>query len=85
MAWWRKIGFRRFPKLNLLAADLLSIPSLVGTIERQFNNTSGIITPKRNRLRPYIVNQAQCLSNWRRSGIYVATNRWQRIITVAKE
>jgi hypothetical protein len=85
MAWRREVGSRRFPKLSFLAADFLSIPPSVGTTERQFNNTGSMITPRRTRLRPHIVNQAQCLSNWRRSGVYVATERWQRIITVATD
>jgi hypothetical protein len=84
ISWWRKVGAGRFPTLCFLAANLLSIPSSTAAIERRFNTAGSMITPKRNRLRAYIVNQAQCLSDWRRSGYYVATEDWQRVIPVEK-
>jgi hypothetical protein len=85
MTWWREVGAQRFPKLSFLAADLLSIPPSVGTTERQFSSTGGMLTPKRSRLRPHRVNQTQCISSWRRYGAYVPTDRWQRIVPVATE
>jgi hypothetical protein len=68
IAWWREVGFRRFLKLNLLAADLLLIPPSTGNTEREFNGAGGMIISKKGRLGPYIVNQAQCLSSWHLSG-----------------
>jgi hypothetical protein len=38
MAWWREVGFRRFPRLCFLAADLLLIPPSTGDTEREFND-----------------------------------------------
>jgi hypothetical protein len=78
--WWRKISSKKFLRLSFLAADLLSIPPSTAITERRFNHAGSIITPKRNRLRAHIINQAQRLSDWRRSGYYVATADWQRVI-----
>jgi hypothetical protein len=63
ISWWRKVGSERFPRLSFLAADLLLIPPSMATTERRFNHAGSMITPKRNRLRAHIVNQAQCLSD----------------------
>jgi hypothetical protein len=81
ISWWREVGAGRFPTLYLLAADL-SIPSSTAATERRFNTAGSMITPKGNRLRAHIINQAQCLSDWRRFGYYVATEDWQRVIPV---
>jgi hypothetical protein len=82
ISWWREVNAGRFPILCFLATDLLSIPSSTAAIERRFNTAGSMITPKGNRLRAHIVNQAQCLSDWRRSRYYVATEEWQRVIPV---
>jgi hypothetical protein len=64
--WWRNVGNRRFPRLSFLASDLLSIPSSTAAIERQFNSTGSMVTPKRNRLSRVVICQAQSLRSWRR-------------------
>jgi hypothetical protein len=83
ISWWRKIGAERFSTLYFLAADL-SIPSSTAATKRRFNTAGSMITPKGNRLKAHIINQAQCLSDWRRSGYYVATEDYQHIIPVKK-
>jgi hypothetical protein len=78
IGWWRDVGAKKFPRLGFLASDLLSIPSSTAEIERQFNSTGSMVTPKRNRLSRVIICQAQSLKAWRRQHIYRASEDWEQ-------
>jgi hypothetical protein len=81
MEWWRDVGAQRFPKLSFLASDLLSIPSSTATMEREFSSVAKMMTPNRNRLRPLMIGQVQCLRDWRQRGAYTPTEDWQRVFS----
>jgi hypothetical protein len=82
--WWRDVGSKRFPKLSLLAADLLLIPASTSEIERQFNSTGSMVTARRNRLNRVTICQAQSLRSWRRKGIYRASDTWQHMLPLSE-
>jgi hypothetical protein len=78
--WWRNIGTKRFPRSSFLASDLLSFPSSTAVVERQFNSTGSMVTPKRNRLSRIIICQAQSLRIRRQQQIYWATEYWEQTL-----
>ncbi|KAM0742707.1 hypothetical protein ACQRIT_002884 [Beauveria bassiana] len=67
--WW-KINVGRYPRLSMLAIDMLSIPSSSAESERTFSSAGRMIGPLRNRLRREIVAMAQCIRSWSAAGIY---------------
>jgi hypothetical protein len=82
ISWWREVGSKRFPRLSLLASDLLSIPSSTSSIERQFNSTGAMVTPKRSSLSRVTICQAQSLKSWRQQRIYTANADWERALPI---
>jgi hypothetical protein len=82
ISWWREVGSKRFPRLSLLASDLLSIPSSTSSVERQFNSTGAMVTPKRSSLSRVTICQAQCVKSWRQHGIYTASVDWERALPI---
>ncbi|KAH8715459.1 putative AC transposase [Beauveria bassiana] len=67
--WW-KINVGRYPRLSMLAIDMLSIPSSSAESERTFSSAGRMTGPLRNRLRREIVAMAQCIRLWSAAGIY---------------
>jgi hypothetical protein len=80
--WWKNVGARRFPRLSLLAADLLSIPASTASVERLFNYMGAMISSRRSCLNRYIITQIQSLSNWRKNGIYQAIEDWEQALPI---
>jgi hypothetical protein len=80
--WWKDVGARRSPRLSLLAANLLSIPAFTASVERLFNHVGAMISPRRSCLNCYTIAQAQSLSNWRKNGIYQATEDWEQALPI---
>ncbi|KEY74846.1 hypothetical protein S7711_11416 [Stachybotrys chartarum IBT 7711] len=67
--WW-KINAHRYPRLSLMAIDMLTIPSSSAESERTFSNAGRMMAPLRNRVRREIVAMAQCIRSWSKAGIY---------------
>ncbi|KAM3450851.1 hypothetical protein NHJ6243_009729, partial [Beauveria neobassiana] len=67
--WW-KINVGRYPRLSILAIDMLSIPSSSAESERISSSAGKMTGPLRNRLRREIVAMAQCIRSWSAAGIY---------------
>jgi hypothetical protein len=80
--WWKDVGARRFPRLGLLAADLLSIPASTASIERLFNHVDAMMSPRRSCLNRYTIAQTQSLNNWRKNGTYQATEDWKQALSI---
>jgi hypothetical protein len=82
--WWKDVGARRFPRLSLLAADLLSIPASTSSTERAFNGVGSMVTPRRNRLNRCTIAKAQSLGNWRKTVTYRATEDWEQALPIVE-
>ncbi|KAK4077569.1 hypothetical protein Purlil1_12331 [Purpureocillium lilacinum] len=67
--WW-KINANRYPRLSLMAVDMLTIPSSSAESERTFSSAGRMMAPMRSRLRREIVAMAQCIRSWSKAGIY---------------
>jgi hypothetical protein len=67
--WW-KINTSRFPRLSVMAVDMLTIPSSSAESERTFSSAGRMMAPLRNRMRRETVAIAQCIRSWSRAGIY---------------
>jgi len=53
--WW-KINVKEYPILSLIAQNLLSIPASSQPVESLFSKASDVITKKRSRLNPDLIN-----------------------------
>jgi hypothetical protein len=56
--WW-KINAGRYPRLSVMAVDMLSIPSSSAESEKTFSSAGRMMGPLRNRMRREIVAMAQ--------------------------
>ena len=66
--WWD--GKRdTYPTLSQLALDTLSTPAMAAECERVFSGAKLMISDRRRRLGPDIIQAVQCLRYWWRSGI----------------
>ena len=70
--WW-KANANRYPRLSLMAIDMLTIPSSSAESERTFSSAGRMMTPLRNRLRREIIAMAQCIRSWSAAGIYMSS------------
>ena len=60
--WW-KARENVYPKISVLAKNILCIPASSASSERVFSTASNIITPKRNRITPYHLSALVFLKN----------------------
>ncbi|KAK4073094.1 hypothetical protein Purlil1_13128 [Purpureocillium lilacinum] len=67
--WW-KTNANRYPRLSLMAVDMLTIPSSSAESERTFSSAGRMMVPLRSRLRREVVAMAQCIRSWSEAGIY---------------
>ncbi|KAJ3453694.1 hypothetical protein MRS44_017941 [Fusarium solani] len=69
IGWW-KVNANRYPRLSLMAVDMLTIPSSSAESERTFSSAGRMMAPLRSRLRRETVAMAQCIRSWSKAGIY---------------
>ncbi|KJK73923.1 hypothetical protein H634G_10784 [Metarhizium anisopliae BRIP 53293] len=67
--WWKTNAYR-YPRLSIMAVDMLSIPSSSAESERTFSSAGLMTAPLRGRLAREIVAMAQCIRSWSKAGIY---------------
>lgn len=67
--WWKK-NAHRYPRLSLMAVDMLTIASSSAESERTFSSSGRMMVPLRSRLRRETMAMAQCIRSWSRAGIY---------------
>lgn len=60
--WW-KARENVYPKISVLAKNILCIPASSASSERVFSTAGNIITPKRNRMTPYHLSALVFLKN----------------------
>ncbi len=70
LAWWRDVGASRFPRLSVMAVDILTIASSTAETERGFSSCGEMDSARRGRMRREIMAKAQCLRSWAKAGVY---------------
>lgn len=55
LAWW-KGSTKKYPKLSAIAHDALSIPASSAPVERLFRMAGDVVTKKRNKLAPDLID-----------------------------
>ena len=63
LSWWKE-HYNQFPKLSLMARDLMSIPIITVTFESSFSTGKKILTPYRSRLLSENMEATLCTKSW---------------------
>jgi hypothetical protein len=71
----------RFPFLSFLKFEILVNKGSPVANKLPTPHTA-MISPRRSCLNRYIIAQAQSLSNWRKNGIYQATEDWEQALPI---
>ena len=70
LAWWCQDTQRQhWPRLSLMAIDILSIPPMSNEPERVFSGACCTVSWDRGQLEPETIEMRECLKHWKRSGI----------------
>jgi hypothetical protein len=70
LAWWYQDTQRqRWPRLSLMAIDILSIPAMSDELERVFSRARRTVTWDKGQIVPETMEWRECLKHWKRSGI----------------
>jgi hypothetical protein len=70
LAWWYQDTQRqRWPRLSLMAIDILSIPPMSDEPERVFSGARRTVSWDRGQMEPETIEQRECLKHWKKSGI----------------
>ena len=70
LAWWCQDTQRqRWPRLSLMAIDILSIPLMSDKLERVFSGACRTVTWDRGQIEPETIEMRECLKHWKRSKI----------------
>jgi len=70
LAWWYQDTQRqRWPRLSLMAIDILSIPAMSDEPERVFSGGCRTISWDRGSMLPETLEQRECLKHWKKSGL----------------
>lgn len=73
LQWWRQETQRkRYPKLSLMAIDILSIPAMSAEVERIFSGARRTVSWDRTQMTAETLEIVECLKHWKRSGILCA-------------
>lgn len=63
--WWQEPSQKRtYPRLSLMALDVLSAPAMSAEAERVFSRARRQISFDRECLKPDIIGQKECLKSW---------------------
>ena len=65
--WWIQHQ-KDYPRLSVMALDLLAIPAMSSEVERVFSSTGLMITDRRNRLKEDIIEAVECMKSWQSNG-----------------
>ena len=70
LAWWYQDTQRqRWPRLSLMAIDVLSIPPMSDEPERVFSGARRTVSWDRGQMEPETIEIRECLKHWKKSGI----------------
>jgi hAT family C-terminal dimerisation region len=64
------LGIKRsqMPSMAQMGFDLLSIPAMSAECERVFSSCKILLSDRRNRLKPDIIEAIECVRYWNRKG-----------------
>uniref|UniRef100_A0A2N9FQW2 HAT C-terminal dimerisation domain-containing protein n=1 Tax=Fagus sylvatica TaxID=28930 RepID=A0A2N9FQW2_FAGSY len=68
LAWWKANG-PKYPTLQQIARDILTIPVLTVTSESAFSTSKRLLSPHRSKLYPKTMEALMCAQNWLWAGI----------------
>ncbi|KAK9987393.1 hypothetical protein SO802_032344 [Lithocarpus litseifolius] len=63
LAWWKRNGLK-YPTLQRIARDILSIPVSIVASESAFSTSGRLLSPHRSRLHPKTIEAMMCAQNW---------------------
>jgi hypothetical protein len=70
LQWWGLEPQRiRYPRLSLMAFDILSIPAMSDELERVFLGACRTITWDKAQMKPDTIEMRECLKHWKKSKI----------------
>lgn len=70
LAWWCQDAQRqRWPRLSLMAIDILSIPPMSDEPERVFSGGRRTVGWDRAKMEAETIEMRECLKHWKKSGI----------------
>jgi asparagine synthetase A len=70
LQWWRQDTQRkRWPRLSLMAIDILTIPAMSDEPERVFSGARRTVSWDRTQMTAETLEIVECLKHWKRSGI----------------
>jgi len=70
LTWWCQDQQRtRWPRLSLMAMDILSIPAMSDEPERVFSGARRTVSWDRAQIGAENLERVECLKHWKRSGI----------------
>jgi hypothetical protein len=70
LVWWGQETQRsRWPRLSLMALDILSIPAMSDEAERVFSGARHTISWERAQMEPSTIEMVECIKHWKKSGI----------------
>jgi hypothetical protein len=70
LVWWCQDTQRqRWPRLSLMAIDILSIPPMSDEPERVFSGARRTVSWDRGQMEPETIEMRECLKHWKKSGI----------------
>jgi hypothetical protein len=76
LVWWCRIEQReRYPRLSVMAIDILSIPPESAEAERVFSGARRTCSWDRLRLTCGSIEKIECIGSWLRQGLIKASNR----------
>jgi len=70
LEWWCQDAQKKhWPRLSLMAIDILSIPAMSAEPERIFSSARRTVSWERAQLAPETIEKVECLKSWKRSSI----------------
>jgi hypothetical protein len=70
LQWWGLEPQRtRYPRLSLMAFDILSVPAMSDEPERVFSGARHTITWDKAQMEPNTIEMRECLKHWKKSKI----------------
>src|SRR5262245_51283889 len=70
VAYWNSLSRRAaYPKLPIMALELLAIPGMPAEVERVFSSAKLLISDRRYRLKEDTIEACECIRHWASVGI----------------